>query len=95
MGNDVIDLTEQRTVDLDERGRDVPTPFPREARTILDAVVTLGNRWQMAREQHAARYSGDHFTAGRMAGYEQAIALLLGSTQREVRATLLHTNGRL
>lgn len=83
------------TIDLDDRDREVEVPFPRDARTVLEAVVTLALRWQHAREAHALRHSGDHFTSGRMAGYEQAIALLLGTTQREVRATLLLTNGRL
>lgn len=58
------------------------------ARTTLDAIVELSARWHRARQSAHMRH-GDHFTAGRMNGYEQAIGLLLGATQQEVRQSLL------
>lgn len=59
------------------------------ARRMLDVVMELADRWKRAQEKHRQVHSGDHFTAGRMNGYEQAIALLLGSTQQDVRNALL------
>lgn len=56
-----------------------------EARTVLDAIVELTERWCNARRRTLL----DHFTTGRMNGYEQAIALLLGCTQQEARNALM------
>lgn len=65
-----------------------PTLFETEAaRRMLDTIIILRERWFNA-QQKEMRF-GDHFTKGRCNGYEQAIALLLGSTQTDVRAALL------
>lgn len=54
------------------------------AQNHLEAIVELAARWHRADSGRA-----DEFTAGRMNGYEQAIGLLLGCTQPEVRKSLM------